>query len=91
MAYDIDADYHHIYSSLSVLIASVGGDDSAAGSIAYDDLKNMINSTHVVPGGAVEVGNLTASQRVTYRLRQRAYNNARKLIYMRDLLTIRRA
>lgn len=91
MAYDIDADYHHICSSLAVLIASVGGDDSAAGSIDYDDLKNMINSTHAVPSGAIEANTLTAPQRVTYRLRQRAYNNARKLVYMRDLLTIRRA
>ncbi len=91
MAYDIDADYHHICSSLAVLIASVGGDETAAGSIDYDDLKAMINTTHTIPGGAVTPDSWTASQRTTYRLRQRSYDNARKMIYMRDLLTIRRA
>ena len=91
MAYDIDADYHYICSSLAVLIASVGGDETAAGSIDYDDLKIMINSTHTIPGGDVTPDSWTAAQRTTYRLRQRSYDNARKMIYMRDLLTIRRA
>lgn len=91
MAYDIDADYHYICSSLAVLVASVGGDETAAGSIDYDDLKIMINGTHTVPGGDVTPDSWTAAQRTTYRLRQRSYDNARKMIYMRDLLTIRRA
>jgi hypothetical protein len=91
VAYDIDADYHYICSSLAVLIASVGGDETAAGSIDYGDLKTMINVTHTVPQGDVIPDAWTAPQRTTYRLRQRSFDNARKLIYMRDLLTIRRA
>jgi hypothetical protein len=88
MAYDINADYQYICESLSALISSVGGDETAAHSIDYIDLKKLIGSSY----GDVGTGDpsaWSASQRATYRKRQRKYDNARKFVFQRDLLKVR--
>ena len=85
MAYDMDANYAYIYNSLATLIASVGGDETAANSITFDDLKSKItiNFTDSVPE---DPSTWTAAQRASYRSRQRKYDIGRKLVYQRDLL-----
>ncbi len=89
MAYDADADYTSICNSLGVIIASVGGDETSAGSITYADLKELITTAHAGIGDPHVPEGWTVAQRTIYRSRQRKFDNARKFIYQRDLLTAR--
>ncbi|MBT5638187.1 MAG: hypothetical protein HOJ16_06465 [Candidatus Peribacter sp.] len=89
MAYDADANYTSICNSLGVIIASVGGDETSAGSITYADLKELIATAHAGIGDPHVPEGWTVAQRTIYRSRQRKFDNARKFIYQRDLLTAR--
>ena len=89
MAYDANADYTSICNSLGVIIASVGGDETAAGSMTYVDLKELIATAHSNIGDVHVPEGWTAAQRTVYRSRQRKFDNARKFIYQRTLLAAR--
>ena len=89
MAYDMDADYVYICNSLATKIASVGGDETAVNSITYVDLKELITTAHSGIGSGDNPSSWTAAQRAAYRARQRKFDNARKFIYQRDLITAR--
>jgi len=88
VAYDMDANYMYIANSLATLIASVGGDETAANSITFDELKLKItvNFTDSVP---TDPSTWTAAQRASYRERQRKYDIGRKFVYQRDLIKAR--